>query len=233
LERVLSRAGVASRREAETLIRAGRVRVNGKLTTDPGAWLDPERDRVDVNGNPLRAAERVYLLLYKPTGYLTTRRDPEGRPTVFDLLADAGTHLTYAGRLDEDTSGLLILTNDNDFAEHLTNPASHVAKTYLVKAGHLLSDQQLEQLRNGVELSDGPTLPASVRRVRDTASRTFLELTITEGRNRQVRRMLEAIGSHVAKLVRTRIGPVGIGDLPIGRWRELTRGELKQLRSAK
>jgi 23S rRNA pseudouridine2605 synthase len=229
LERMFSRLGLGSRTAARSWIGAGRVRVNGKIVLNPDQWVDPERDRISLDGEPLRAAPRAYILLYKPKGYLTTHRDPEGRPTVYDLTRDAGAWLSPVGRLDLDTSGLLLMTNDTAFAEHVTNPVSKVPKTYELKAGCLLSDEQIGQLCAGVVLNDGPTRPAGVRRLRDGARHTFLEMTITEGRNRQVRRMIEAVGSKVLKLVRTAIGPIRIGDLPIGRWRELTAQELAAL----
>src|SRR5688572_9617309 len=189
-----------------------------------------QRDRVRLDGKPLQARERIYLLLYKPTGYLTTYRDPQGRPTVYDLIADLGTFVSPVGRLDLDTSGLLLMTNDNQLAERVTNPESHVPKTYLVKASTRLSDEQLDQLRNGIELADGPTRPAQVRRVRDSEKYTHLEITLTEGRNRQVRRMIEALGATVLKLVRVKIGSISIGTLPIGKWRTLTAAEVQALR---
>jgi 23S rRNA pseudouridine2605 synthase len=229
LERVLSKAGIGSRVEARCWIHAGRVKVNGTLIRNPDHWVDMERDRVQFDGKPLAARERIYLLLYKPTGYLTTYKDPEGRPTVYDLIADVGTFLSPVGRLDLDTSGLLLMTNDNRFAEHVTNPQSHVPKTYLVKASTLLSDTQLDQLRDGIELTDGPTRPAPVTRVRDSAKYTHFEITLTEGRNRQVRRMVEALGARVLKLVRVKVGRIGIGALPIGKWRLLTPSEVAAL----
>ena len=231
LERVLSKAGVGSRTEARAWIAAGRVKVNGKVTRDPDQWIDLERDRVRFDNRPLEARERLYVLLYKPTGYLTTYKDPEGRPTVYDLIADVGTFLSPVGRLDLDTSGLLLMTNDNQFAERVTNPESHVPKTYLVKASTLLTDEQLQRLRDGIELSDGPTRPATVTRLRDSASDTHFEITLTEGRNRQVRRMVEALGARVLKLVRVRIGSIAIGTLPIGKWRLLTREEVDALKA--
>jgi 23S rRNA pseudouridine2605 synthase len=196
---------------------------------NPDHWVDPGKDRISFDGKPLRSAEKTYILLYKPKGYLTTWRDPEGRPTVYELIKDAGQWVSPVGRLDLDTSGLLILTNDNDFAERLTNPDYKVAKTYQVKARGPLLDEQIERLRAGVELNDGPTRPAQVKRLRDSATHTFLEIVISEGRNRQVRRMLEAVDSKVAKLVRVAIGPVRIGGLEIGKWRKLTPDELKVL----
>ena len=177
LERVLSKAGAGSRVDARGWIRAGRVKVNGQVVRDPDTWIDMGRDRVRLDGRPLQVRERIYLLLYKPTGYLTTYRDPKGRPTVYDLIADVGAFVSPVGRLDLDTSGLLVMTNDNQLAERVTNPASHVPKTYLVKASMRLTDEQLQQLRDGVELADGPTRPARVRRVRDSEKYTHLEIT--------------------------------------------------------
>lgn len=225
LERVLSKAGVGSRTEARKWIGAGRVKVNGRVEGDPNRWVDLERDRVSFDDKPLQQAEAKYLLLHKPAGYLTTYRDPEGRPTIFDLLPDRDRYLFPVGRLDMDTSGLLILTNDTAFAERLTNPDYHVPKTYRVKASKVLSDEQLEQLRDGIELRDGPTRPAIVNRI---GPATF-EITITEGRNRQVRRMVEALDAKVLKLARIAIGGIGIGDLEAGQTRELTAGELDTL----
>ncbi len=184
----------------------------------------------DVRRAAAGAARRVYLLLYKPKGYLTTYKDPEGRPTVYDLLRDVSDWVFPAGRLDQDTTGLLIMTNDTGLGEHLTNPETKVPKTYLVKSSLLLSEEQLDQLRRGIELADGPTRPAIVNRIRDSARYTFFEITITEGRNRQVRRMVEALGAVVLKLVRTHIGPITIGKLEIGKHRELTTEEVAELR---
>ena len=222
LERVLSKAGVGSRTEARSWVHAGRVQVNGKTTRNPDQWVDMERDRVRFDDKPLSTRDRVYLLLYKPTGYLTTYTDPESRPTVYDLVADVGAFLRPVGRLDLDTSGLLLMTNDNQFAERVTNPESHVSKTYLVKASTVLTDEELQRLRDGIELADGRTRPATVKRLRDSGKYTHFEMTLTEGRNRQVRRMVEALGARVLKLVRVKIGPVAIGTLPIGKWRRLT-----------
>jgi 23S rRNA pseudouridine2605 synthase len=233
LERVLSKAGLGSRTDARKWIAAGRVKVNGKLIQTPDHWVDLVRDKVTLDGKPVRAAEKIYLLLYKPAGYITTFKDPEGRATVYDLIRPViegeGRWVVPVGRLDQDTSGLLLLTSDTRFAEHVTNPDSKVPKTYLVKASTILSDDQLQQLRSGVMLSDGPTQPAQVKRVRDSAKYSFIEITIQEGRNRQVRRMLEAIGSKVLKLVRVQIGSLRIGDLPIGHYRALTPAEVALL----
>ena len=229
LDRVLSKAGFGSRTEARKWIGSGRVKVNGKLIQTPDHWVDLSRDRVTLDDRPVKAAEKLYLLLYKPTGYLTTFKDPEGRPTVYDLIQDAGRWVVPVGRLDQDTSGLLLLTSDTQFAERVTNPDYKVPKTYLVKASTLLSEEQLEALRNGVSLNDGPTQPAQVKRVRDSAKYSFIEITIHEGRNRQVRRMIEAIGSKVLKLVRIQIGDLRIDDLAIGRYRKLSPAEVALL----
>jgi 23S rRNA pseudouridine2605 synthase len=232
LERIFSKRGAGSRSEARSWIAAGRVRVNGKIVRDADHWIDLSRDRVTLDGKPLVNAAKAYILLYKPKGYLTTRRDPEGRPTVYDLVTDAGRWLSPVGRLDLDTSGLLILTNDTEFADRIMSPEFKVPKTYQVKASILLTDEQLDQLRRGVELSDGITRPAEVRRLRDSGKYTHLAITITEGRNRQVRRMIEAVGGRVLKLVRIAIGDVVIGDLEIGKWRKLGSEELAALNRA-
>ncbi|HEV2720023.1 MAG TPA: pseudouridine synthase [Thermoanaerobaculia bacterium] len=229
LERVLSKAGAGSRTEARRWIAAGRVAVNGRVVRDPDAWIDLERDRVAFDGKPLRRQEPTYLLLYKPKGYLTTYRDPQGRPTIYDLLPEGTPYVSPVGRLDLDTSGLLILTNDTQLAERLTNPEYHVPKTYLVKASRYLTDDDLDALRRGVELRDGPTRPAVVTRLRESGGKTVFEITITEGRNRQVRRMVEALEAKVLKLVRVAIGALRIGDLQIGKVRALRPEEVRQL----
>lgn len=226
---MLSRAGACSRTEGAEAIRAGRVRVNGRVVREPEHWVDVARDRITLDGEPLRTARRIHLLLYKPKGYLTTRDDPSGRRTVYDLLPDRDAYVFPVGRLDRDTSGLLIMTNDAQLAERLTNPQHGVPKTYLVKASGHLDDAQLERLRRGVDLDDGSTRPAEVTRLREPGGRTVFEITITEGRNRQVRRMVEAVGSKVLKLVRVAIGPVRIGDLPVGRCRPLTQDEVRRV----
>lgn len=229
LDRVLSQAGVASRKEARQWIGAGRVAVDGKKIQTPDVWVDPRHQIVTLDGKPLRPAQKIYLLLYKPKGYVTTYKDPDGRPTVYDLLKDVPEKVFSAGRLDLDTTGLLIFTNDGEFADRITSPESHVPKTYLVKASMLLTDDQLDQLRRGVTLADGPTRPAVVKRLRDSGRYTFFEITITEGRNRQVRRMVETLGSKVLKLVRTEIGTIRIGDLQIGTYRALSDREVQEL----
>jgi 23S rRNA pseudouridine2605 synthase len=232
LDRALSKAGLGSRTEARSWIGSGRVKVNGRVIQTPDHWVDIGRDKIALDGKPIHQSEKIYLLLYKPKGYLTTYKDPEGRPTVYDLMPDLKAWVFPVGRLDLDSSGLLVMTNDTGLAEQLTNPDYKVSKTYLVKAATLLSDGQLDRLRHGVDLSDGPTRPAAVQRIRDMGKHSFIEITISEGRNRQVRRMLEAIDSKVLKLVRTAIGPLQIAGLAIGKYRPLTPAEVNSLRSA-
>lgn len=233
LERVVSKAGLGSRTEARKWIGAGRIKVNGRVEGDPNRWIDLERDQILVDDLPLGKAAPVYLLLHKPTGYLTTYRDPDGRKTIYDLLPERNEYIFPVGRLDLDTSGLLILTNDTAFAERLTNPDYHVPKTYLVKASRFLHDAQLERLRNGLELRDGMTRPAVVERLRDPGGKTVLSITITEGRNRQVRRMVEALDAKVVSLARVAIGSLGLGDLAEGATRALTPDEVSGLLSAR
>lgn len=204
--------------------------MNGRVVRDPEAWVDPEQDRVLLDGDMLRPRDRIYVLLYKPRGYLCTREDPGGRPTIYDLLTGVKSWAFNVGRLDRDTSGLLILTNDTDLGELLTNPEYKVPKTYLVKTASVLSEDELRQLREGVMLSDGLTQPAEVVRLRDSEKYTHLSITIREGRNRQVRRMTEAVGSKVLKLVRTQVGDISIGELQIGRHRPLSTEEVRALK---
>ena len=229
LERVISKAGLGSRTDARQWIGAGRVRVNGKLIQTPDHWVDLDRDQVTLDGKPVRAEEKIYVLLYKPKGYITTYKDPDRRPTVYDLIQDVKQFVGTVGRLDLDSTGLLLLSNDTRFAERVMSPEHKIPKTYLVKASTLLTDEQLDRLRKGVQLSDGLTQPASVKRVRDSDKYSFIEIAIHEGRNRQVRRMLEAVDSKVLKLVRTAIGPLRIGDLGIGKYRLLTADEVQMV----
>ena len=229
---MLSKAGIGSRTDASRLIRDRRVTVNGRAVTDPSTWIDPKRDRVAVDGRSLAAPRPIHLLLYKPKGYLTTYRDPDGRKTVYDLLPETTRWIFPVGRLDLDTSGLLVMTNDAPLAERLTNPEHAVPNTYLVKVSRAVTDDELARLRAGIALKDGPTRPAKVARLRESGGRAVLEITITEGRNRQVRRMIEALDAKVLKLVRTAIGNVRIGDLPIGSTRPLTPEEIRGLSGA-
>jgi 23S rRNA pseudouridine2605 synthase len=221
-------AGVASRRAAEGLIRAGRVHVNGSVQRDPATDIADE-DIVTVDGRPVTApAGRVVYAVNKPAGVVSTARDPQGRPTVVSLV-ESPRRLYPVGRLDIDTTGLILLTDDGDLAHHLTHPRYEVPKTYrAVLKGPPIRDRALRALSGGVELDDGPSAPAQVRRVKaDT-----IEITIHEGRKRQVRRMCEAVGHPVSELARIRFGPVDLGSLRPGEWRRLAAAEVKALANA-
>ncbi len=232
LQRFLARCGVAARRKAEELIRQGRVTLNGRPVRGPGVRVHPERDRVCLDGRPLRPERPTYVLLHKPEGFLAAARDPRGRRTVFDLVREAGVRLHPVGRLDWDSSGLLLLTNDGELTNRLIHPRYHLERTYRVLVAGRPAEEALAALRRGVLLSDGPTLPARVRVLGRAGTDTWLEVALAEGRNRQVRRMLAAVGHDVKKLVRTRLGPLALGDLPLGAWRHLTPAELASLRAA-
>lgn len=232
LDRMLSRAGICSRNEARAAIRAGRVHCNGRVVQDPDAWVDPVRDRLLFDGRAVQAVRKQVWMLHKPTGFVTTADDELDRTTVYALLPPDLPWLAPVGRLDRDTSGLLLFTNDSDLAHRITAPGSKLPKTYQVHCRGRLSDTALQQLAAGVPLHDGLTLPATVRRIDGDDRSTRIELVITEGRNRQVRRMLLAVGSRVYALHRSRIGPLSLGELPAGAARALTPAELQQLRAA-
>jgi 23S rRNA pseudouridine2605 synthase len=236
LQKIIAAAGIASRRKAEELIAGGRVSVNGQVVTEIGTKADPQRDHIRVNGKLLHGSEeRIYLALNKPKGYVTTVRDPEGRPTVMDLLAGVRARVYPVGRLDYASEGLLLLTNDGELAHQLMRAASHVPKTYLVKVAGRPRQEAVEKLRRGLRISREPgrrakTAPARVRLLRE-AENPWYELILTEGRNRQIRRMFEAIGHHVEKIKRVGYGPLLL-DLPAGEFRRLHPGEVQKLRRA-
>jgi 23S rRNA pseudouridine2605 synthase len=229
LDRALSRAGLMSRSQAQQAIAQGRVRVNGLRVFDAQTWVDPERDRIEVDDAALEARKHVYMMLNKPVGFVTTRSDERGRETVYALLGEHEQWVAPVGRLDRDTSGLLLFTNDSDWAERVTNPASKLFKRYECVAHGALSDEQLERLRAGVQLDDGPTAPARVRRLGEQGGNTRVELAIGEGRNRQIRRMLEAVGSRVIALHRVAVGPLELGALAPGAQRKLKPFEIRAL----
>jgi 23S rRNA pseudouridine2605 synthase len=230
LDRVLSRFGIASRTASLEVIRAGRLKVNGKVERDPERWVWPERDVVHLDGKWLRPVPRTYLLLYKPKGVITSHGDPDGRKTIYDLLGASGRWVAPVGRLDKDTSGLLLLTNDTEFGHAVMSPESQVPKTYMAKLNALMSDEVIGQLARGVEMKrDDWARPQRVRRLEDRGKYTWLEIVLTEGKNREVRRMVEAIGFTVIKLVRTRIGPLTLEGLQVGKWRHLTQHEITAL----
>jgi 23S rRNA pseudouridine2605 synthase len=230
LQKILSRAGVASRRESESLITAGRVSVNGTVVTELGSKADPDKDRITLDGKPLRLKEeRLYILLYKPAGYVTTLKDPEGRPVVTSLLKGVRERVYPVGRLDYNTEGLLLLTNDGDWANGLAHPRHEVEKEYLVKVRGSVTGEQLRRLEEGIDLDDGRTAPAKVRLEHETERNCRIAVTIHEGRYRQVRRMCEAVGLTVAALKRVRYGFLGLGELKPGEFRFLTPDEAARL----
>jgi pseudouridine synthase len=230
LQKVLAQAGVASRRAAEELIAAGRVRVNGEVVTEMGRRVLPG-ERVEVGDRVVTGpAPRVYLALNKPTSYVTTARDPEGRPTVFDLVR-VRERVYPVGRLDWDSEGLLLLTNDGELTHRLTHPRYGVEKEYHALVDGHASQITVDRLAAGVPLDDGVTAPAAARRLRPTPTGDWLSVTIHEGRHRQVRRMLEAVGHPVRRLVRVRVGPIELADLPAGQFRALGPAEVAALRA--
>jgi 23S rRNA pseudouridine2605 synthase len=233
LQKFLSRAGVASRREAERMIVAGRVRVNGSVAAELGTKVDPNRDRVELDGRQVGLAAARWIVLNKPRGVLTTRRDPGGRPTVYGLLPPDSKGLRYVGRLDRDTEGLLVFTNAGDLIHALTHPSTGVVRRYLARVTGVPSSTTLEQLRTGVDLEDGPARFEDVALVREiTGGGALLRLALREGRKREVRRALEAVGHRVRRLRRIAFGPLRLGDLEPGAWRELHPEEIGLLTKA-
>ncbi len=231
LQKILSAAGISSRRAAEDIILEGRVRVNGKVVTELGAKADPDHDHVKVDGKLINPKQpKAYIMLNKPAGFVTTMSDPEGRPIVAHLLKGVKVRVYPVGRLDYDTEGLLLLTNDGDFAHLVTHPRHELPKTYLVKVKGFLEDRNVENLEQGVFLKDGRTAPAKVRKLRKEESNSWVEITIHEGRKRQVRRMIDFTGHSVIKLKRTKVGSLNLGDLPIGAYRHLTLDEVRGMR---
>lgn len=234
LQKILSGAGVASRRAAEQLMREGRISVNGQTVLDPGVKADPEHDDVRVDGRRVKSQQARYILLNKPKGYITTRSDPARRPTVLALLEGVREYVYPVGRLDYDSEGLLLLTNDGDLAARLTHPRHEVARVYEARVRGIPDARALERLARGVVIDDRRTAAAEVRLVRELQEGKYdigvLEMTIREGRNRQVRRMCEAVGHPVFALRRIRIGPLSDPKLPNGAWRDLTPREVASLR---
>jgi 23S rRNA pseudouridine2605 synthase len=228
LQKVLAAAGIASRRACEILISEGRAEVNSEVVVEQGRRVDPEHDVIRVDGARIPPTRRHrYLALNKPRGVVTTMSDPAGRRTVADLVAERRKErLFHVGRLDTDTEGLMILTNDGDFAHRLAHPSNEVPKTYVAEVAGLVGEQTLSRLRRGITLEDGPVRPTSVKIVSTGGDKTLLKITIQEGRNRIVRRTMEAVGHPVRRLSRIGIGPVRLGNLKVGEYRDLTREEL-------
>ena len=234
LQKLIAAAGIASRRHAEDLIAAGEVAVNGKIVTELGAKADAETDHIKVKGrliNPLlQKHEHVYVLLNKPKGYLSSMADPKGRPLVTDLIPSRLGRLHPVGRLDFNTEGLLLLTNDGEFTNLITSARNRIAKVYEVKVKGVPPESAIERLRRGIAIGKGErTAPAEVRKLREIKANSWFEVTLHEGRNQQIRRMFDAIGHSVVKLRRTRIGTLDDWGLPLGKWRKLKEIEVKRL----
>jgi 23S rRNA pseudouridine2605 synthase len=235
LQKLIAAAGLASRRHAEEMIAAGEVTVNGKLVTEAGTKADPTRDHIKVRGrliNPLlEAREKVYVLLNKPRGYLASLSDPEERPLVTELVPPSLGRLHPVGRLDFNTEGLLILTNDGELTNYITAARNGVAKVYEVKVKGVPPEEAIERLRRGIRLEDGVmTAPAQVTPTGETGTNAWFEVVLHEGRNQQIRRMFDAIGHSVLKLRRTAIGTLRDERLPVGKWRLLHPGEVARLK---
>jgi 23S rRNA pseudouridine2605 synthase len=236
LQKIIAAVGIASRRKAEELITSGRVAINGKVVTELGTKADPEKDHIRVNGKLLHGAQRhIYLVLNKPKGYVTTAHDPEGRPTVMNLVKGIGSRVYPVGRLDYASEGLLLMTNDGDLAHKLMKAASHVPKTYVVKVSGKPSEEGIAKLRGGLSIATDEgkrvrTSPAKIRIVKEGAN-PWYEVTLIEGRNRQIRRMFEEVGHHVEKIKRVKYGPLAL-DVPPGEFRSLTLQEVARLKSA-
>ncbi|MET3696162.1 pseudouridine synthase [Bacillus oleivorans] len=232
LQKVIAQAGVASRRKAEELIASGKVKVNGQVVLELGTKVKPS-DQIEVNGIPLEKEEPVYFLFYKPRGVISSVKDDKGRKVVTDFFPELKERIFPVGRLDYDTSGILLMTNDGEFTNQMTHPRYHIPKTYIAKVKGIPSKTEIAQLQKGVKLEDGMTAPAKVKMLSfdKRKNSSILELTIHEGKNRQVRRMFEAIGHPVLKLKRERFAFLTLDDLSPGDSRELTPHEVKQLRN--
>ena len=235
IQKVLADQGICSRREAERLIAAGKVKVNGHPVT-LGDKMDPDYDKVMIDGQTQRIVRKrqyTYIMLHKPRGYLTTRSDDRGRKTVMDLVSDVPAMLRPVGRLDKDSEGLLLMTNDGDFAQAVTHPSGGISKLYRVTVQPRADEAQIIKMSSGVVLDDGTkTLPCAINVVTDEPGRTVMEMTLKEGNNREIRRMCEAVGLEVVRLKRNAEGVVKLGMLKPGTYRELTKAEINGLRSA-
>ncbi len=230
LQKILAEAGIASRRHAETMIINGRVRVNGNLVRELGTKADAAKDRITVDGKPISISrKKAYYIFHKPVNVMVTRWDPEGRPTVFEYLKDIKERVNPVGRLDFDSEGLILLTDDGELLARLTHPRHEVPKVYQAKVSGRLTSESLKQLKTGVDIGGYRTLPVDAKIVKENPHNTWVEIVLKEGKNRQVRRMFEALGHETLRLVRVAIGPITLGDLPKGRWRALSSAELKRL----
>lgn len=232
LQKYMASAGVASRRASEKLIEEGRVKVNGLVVKGQGTSVDPEKDQVEVDGKIIETiSEQVYILLNKPTGYVTTAKDQFGRPTVIDLLEDVAIRVYPIGRLDYQTSGLLLLTNDGDLTLKLTHPKHEIYKTYVATVEGAIGNSEIAQLREGIDIGDFVTSPAKAELIKGTPLESLVKISIREGKYRQVRRMFETIGHPVKELQRTDIGKLNLSGLREGSWRYLTSEEVQYLKN--
>lgn len=233
LQKVIAKAGIASRRHAEEMILDGRVQVNGTVVTRLGTKVDISKDHIRVNGKRIQLEpHKIYLLLNKPKGYITSVHDPEGRPTVMDLIRDVKERVYPVGRLDYDSEGLLLLTNDGDLAEALMHPRSGIDKTYWVKVkGHLTEEKIKKVAQGGISLPGGKSAPARIRPLRKTSEHDWVEIIMHEGKRRQIRLMIEKIGHDVLKLKRVGYAFLELGDLAPGEYRRLTPAEVKRLKA--
>ena len=230
LERALSKLGMASRSDARALVLAGRVAVDGRIARDPGKAIVPERARIAIDGEAREAAAALTVLLHKPRGVVTTRRDPDGRPTAYELVREAGAHLQAIGRLDLASSGLLLFTTDTRLSAALLDPAHAVPRVYVVTARGTVDDASLETLSRGITIDGALVTPRRVTVRKRSGRETHLLVELVEGRNREIRRLFAAIGHDVTRLLRVSFGGVELGTLPPGRWRPLTYDELRTLR---
>lgn len=231
LQKIIADAGIASRRKAEEIIADGGVTVNGKRAV-LGDKADPFKDRIVVAGReikPVKNAKKYYIMLHKPRGFITTMSDEGGRKCVASLVEDVNARVFPVGRLDRDSEGLLLMTNDGDFANMISHPSTHFPKTYRVTVHPRMTEEQLTKLTTGIVIDGRLSMPASVRVVTSEQERTVLEIVLEEGRNRQIRKMCEALGLETARLKRTAIGPIRLGMLQPGKWRELTAEEMKSI----
>lgn len=229
LQKFLSQAGIASRRAAEVMIVSGEVAVNGKVVTELGTKVDPDQDEIIVRGQRINAAPPQWIALHKPVGYLSTRRDPRGGRTVYDLLPERAQGLFYVGRLDRDSEGLILFTNDGDAAHTLLHPKYAVERVYRVEVGGTVPTSIADKLRKGIRLEDGIARAHRARVLGEENGRTVVDVTLLEGKKREVRRLFDAIGFPVRRLTRLAYGPVELGDLPLGQWRSLHQTEIDEI----
>lgn len=230
LQKILSRAGISSRRAAERMIAEGRISVNRIVVTMPGKKADPQKDEIRVDDRLVALeSEKIYLLLHKPRGYMTTLSDPQGRPIVTDLLTGVDARVYPVGRLDYDSEGLLLLTNDGEFAQRIQHPRFGIPKTYRIKVEGRLPKGEVKVLEKGIDLSDGRFVPTGIQLEKTNPGSTWLRLTMTDGRNRVIRRVFDSIGHSVTRLIRVAVADIALGSLPEGTWRMMTQREVEGL----